>query len=85
MNVNLWELYEDHPSFAEATLALNDAWAEAKRIAPELPSKERANLAERHVYQVMEKWRDVGALDSEPFYLLSKRVCAHFGCTGSFV
>lgn len=82
---NPWELYESDPQFPEATWALEEAWEQAKSIAPSEPAQVRANLAERHVYRVLEQWADVGAMDSEPLWVLRNRVKRHFGVDGGWV
>lgn len=82
---NNWELYDDHPDFAAAHAAIETAWGEAQRIAPEAPFKDRANQAERHVYAVLRKWSHVGAMDTEPMAELRYRVRKHFGIEGGYV
>lgn len=82
---NFWELYENEPGFAAATIALDAAWNEAKLLAPGLPSKDRARLAEKHVYAVMQKLSGVGAMDTEPVAHLRWLVRQHFGTEGGYV
>lgn len=82
---NPWDLYESHPRFAEASSDIEAAWQEAKRLAPEKPSSERARLAEKHVYETLKLWSDVGALDTEPVWALRDRVRHHFGCDGGWL
>lgn len=79
---NPWELYDSHPDFIIATAAIEAAWDEAIRLAPELPSAERAALAERHVARALHRFRHVGACDSEPFHHLRRRLRQHFGYDG---
>jgi hypothetical protein len=82
MSNNDWELYECHPDFTQAYHAIEVAWREAKSLAPDKPSQERARLAEQHVYKVMQRWDHVGATDTESRWMLSYRVRKHFGCEG---
>jgi hypothetical protein len=82
---NPWELYETHPRFAQATCAIERAWEQATRLAPDKPSSERAHLAEKHVYEALKLWSDVGALDTEPVWVLRDRVRHHFGCDGGWL
>lgn len=82
---NPWELYESHCCFAKASLEIEMAWNDAKQLAPERPSSERAGIAERHVYRTLERWREVGALDTEPVAILRERVRKHFGCEGGWL
>jgi hypothetical protein len=85
MRDNPWDLYETDPGFLPATNALETAWGEAKRIAPDKPSSERARLAEQYVYKVMQRWNHVGATDTEPVWVLRDRVRKHFGCAGGYL
>jgi phage shock protein A len=85
MPANPWELYECHKQFRTAHNALEKAWERAKKLAPELPAHERANLAERHVYETMKKYSEAGAMDSEPFHELRHRVEKHFGTRGDYL
>jgi hypothetical protein len=85
MHDNPWDLYEDHPRFAEATAAIDRAWEEAKLLAPGLPSADRANMAERYMYDALTRFMDVGALDSEPVRAVRGKVCRHFGMEGDWL
>lgn len=82
---NNWELYSTHRKFAAATRALDEAWQEAKSLVPDWPSKQRAYLAEQHVYAVMKKYADVGATDTEPVWHLRDLVREHFGTEGGWL
>jgi hypothetical protein len=81
---NAWELYSDHEYFKAADLALDEAWAAAKCVAPDKPSAERAKLAERQMFAAMERWADVGAMDTEPRAHLAWLVKNHFGVSGGW-
>lgn len=85
MSNNPWELYESHPQFSTATSAIEKAWQEAKSLAPELRASDRARLAEKHVYETLKLWRDVGALDTEPAWVLRDRIRGHFGVDGGWL
>ena len=76
---NPWDLYLGHPDFTAATHALNHAWESAKRISPELPSKDRAEAARDVMHSVMEQYRAAGALDTEPREILSEMLRKQFG------
>jgi len=82
MKNNPWHLYGAN---VKATKAIEAAWNAAKKLAPEKTSAERAALAERHVYAVLEKWSKVGATDTEPEWELRSRVREHFGCDGGYL
>lgn len=82
---NPWELYESHKDFAKATCAIEKAWEQAKRLAPDQASVERAYLAEKHVYRVLQQWSAVGAMDTEPVWVLRDRVRHHFGVEGGWL
>ena len=85
MRTNFWELYESHPNYAQATITIDAAWREAKSIAPDKPSRERARLAEQHVYSIMRQWSHVGATDTEPVCTLRDCVRKHFRCEGGYL
>jgi hypothetical protein len=53
MKRNPWDLCDTHPDFESATATLDRAWEDAKRISPELSSKERAAAAERYMESYM--------------------------------
>jgi myosin-crossreactive antigen len=74
-----WDLFDTMPGVEAVEAALNKAWEEAKVLAPELPSKERAKLAAKHVRKVMEKYADFGATDTEPDSILFFKIQEHFG------
>lgn len=76
---NAWELYDDHPLFAEAEMALELAWAAAKCVAPDKPTVDRVAMAEKQMFAAMERWADVGAMDTEPRNHLAYLVERHFG------
>lgn len=83
--VNPWDLYETHRQFKQATGDIEAAWHRAKALAPNKTSKERARLAEEYVYNVLKRWRHVGALDTEPVWVLRDRVRHHFGVDGGWL
>jgi hypothetical protein len=85
MRNNPWDIYESHPRFDDANKALEKAWDQAKRLAPELPTSDRAYQAEKHVYATMKLWSDVGAMDTEPVWVLRDRVRKHFGVDGNWL
>jgi hypothetical protein len=78
--MNNWELYEDHPRFKEATAAIDAAWVEAKQLAPREPTRERVQIAAQHMYAVLNKYREVGACDTEPRWAVKDAIRQHFGC-----
>jgi hypothetical protein len=82
---NPWDLYDTHPDFESATATLDRAWEDAKRISPELSSKERAAAAERYMESYMEPLAEVGAMDSEPFAIVRELVIKHFGVAGRWL
>lgn len=82
---NPWDLYESHPHFSRATRSIEAAWQRAIRLAPDKSSSERASLAEKHMYAVLQKWSVVGATDTEPMWVLRDRVRKHFGVDGGWL
>jgi len=82
---NEWDLYDGHSKYPLAVQAIERAWQEAIRLAPDKPTKARALLAEKHVYDVLQKWSDVGACDTEPVWVLRDRIRKHFGCDGGWL
>jgi len=82
---NQWELYSSHPQFEQARAAIDRAWVEARSIAPEQPSSKRAMLAEKHMYEALQPWRAVGAMDTEPLAQVRWHVREHFGCAGGWL
>lgn len=56
---NPWELYSDHPQFEAATRDMNAALSHAAKLAT-------WDIARAYMRLFQDKWRDVGAGDSEP-------------------
>lgn len=75
---NHWELFESVRGWNLASAALDKAWEEAKLLAPEKPSRERAKLAREYVRKVMAKYTKYGATDTEPDSYLAWLVDKHF-------
>ena len=82
---NAWDLYSSHKDFARAEHAIEKAWRNAQKLSPDKPSSERAHLAEKFVYGELKRWSHVGAMDSEPIWVLKDRVRKHFGCDGGWL
>ncbi|MBO0738559.1 MAG: hypothetical protein J2P48_18635 [Alphaproteobacteria bacterium] len=69
---NDWELYADHPDYKEAILALERGWSHAKTL-PDM------HAALDHMNPILEKFIEVGAMDSEPLRELDRRLNETFG------
>jgi hypothetical protein len=75
---NHWELFSSMKGWKAVSAALDKALEEAKLLAPEKPSRERALIARDYVRKVMVKYRDFGAEDTEPDTHLVQFLNEHF-------
>lgn len=69
---NRWDLYESASTYAQAHADIDAAFAAYEKTVREAGEKIRA--AKDWVERVMARHADAGALDSEPQYLMEKRM-----------
>ena len=75
---NHWELYSTMRGVRAVSATLDKELEKAKLLAPEKPSLERAKIARKHMYKVMEKYAKFGAADTEPEWHLVDALNKHF-------